>query len=473
MEFDPHFRDDIPAIFRGLRHIYSNEALRESVFHFLESSLLDAPGNEEAAAGAEERKPDPTVGRPGMSLREILVLAVLQRGINCDYDRLEHLANNHRQVRQMLGCSFVLDGTRCNRRTISRNAALLTPGILAKINRLVVAEGHDMSGWNPGERLAARCDSFVAETNDHFPMDVSLLWDATHGLFRTVNRACKERRLPGWRQARHLIDKFRGMFHGVRTAARRKSNPEAVTECVQESMKLADRAEASLEQLDTTGIPEGEANERKGFLDHARRQADQVYRRLVSGEKIPHEEKVLSMFEVYTRWCQKGKAGITAELGVPVTVVESERQFVLNARVTWTKSDADVATEVIAKTPERCPDLAQCSFDKGFRSPANRKALGAMLGLNAMPSKGRPTKAAREREGPEEFKAARRQHPAVESAINNLEKRGLDRVRNRGEAGFERTAWISVMGANRHRIGRILQERERKRTRGPALQSAA
>ena len=263
------------------------------------------------------------------------------------------------------------------------------------------------------------------------------------------------------------------MFHGVRTAARRKSNPEAVTEYVQESMKLADRAEASLEQLDKAGIPEGEANEIKGFLGHARRQADQVYRRLVVGEKIPHEEKVLSIFEVYTRWCQKGKAGITAELGVPVTVVESEHQFVLNARVMWTESDVDVATEVIAKTREWYPDLAQCSFDKGYHSPANQRALGAMLDLNAMPSKGRPTKAARKREGSEEFKAARRQHPAVESAINNLEKRGLDRVRNRGEAGFERTVWISVMAANCHRIGRMLQERERKRIRGPALQAAA
>ena len=91
MEFDPHCRDDIPAVLRGLQHIYSNAPLRESVFRLLESSLPDAPGNEEAAAGTEARKPDPTVGMPGMDLREILVLAVLQQGINCDYDRLEDL----------------------------------------------------------------------------------------------------------------------------------------------------------------------------------------------------------------------------------------------------------------------------------------------------------------------------------------------------------------------------------------------
>ena len=373
----------------------------------------------------------------------------------------------------MPGCSFLLDGTRYNRRTISRNEALLTPDILAEANRLVVAEVHELTGWKSGERLAARCDSFVVETNVHFPTDVSLLRDSMRGLVRSAKGACEKVEVPGWRQASHLIDKFRGLYHSVRTAARRKSNPGAVAECVQESMKLADRAEESLERLEEAGMPAAETKEIRGFLGHARRQADQVFRRLVPGEKIPHEEKVLSIFEVRTRWCQKGKAGITAEPGVPVTVVESERQFVMNARVTRTESDVDVPAEVIAKTRRRYPELAQCSFDKGYHSPANRKAPGAMPELNAMPSKGRPTRAAREREGSEKFKAARKRHPAVESAINNLEKRGLDRVRNRGEAGFERTAWISVMAANCHRIGRMLQVRERKRIRGPALQAAA
>ena len=74
-----------------------------------------------------------------MDFRELFVLVVPQQSINCDYDSLEDLANNHRQVRQMIGCSFVRDGTRYNRRAISRNVALLTPGLLAEINCLFVA----------------------------------------------------------------------------------------------------------------------------------------------------------------------------------------------------------------------------------------------------------------------------------------------------------------------------------------------
>ena len=114
------------------------------------------------------------------------------------------------------------------------------------------------------------------------------------------------------------------------------------------------------------------------------------------------------------------------------------------------------------------PELRSCSFDKGFHSPANRAALDGLLGLNALPRKGRLSGKDKEREGAEEFVQARQQHPAVESAIHNLERRGLDRVRTHGKAGFERTVALAVTAANLHRIGLLLQRRERKALRRAA-----
>ena len=49
----------------------------------------------------------------------------------------------------------------------------------------------------------------------------------------------------------------------------------------------------------------------------------------------------------------------------------------------------------------------------------------------------------------------------MESAINNLEQRGLDRVLSRGSGGFERMVGLAVVAANLHRIGLVLQRRER------------
>ncbi len=53
----------------------------------------------------------------------------------------------------------------------------------------------------------------------------------------------------------------------------------------------------------------------------------------------------------------------------------------------------------------------------------------------------------------------------MESATNNLERRGLDRVRTHGKEGFQRTVALAVVAANLHRIGLILQRQERKTLR--------
>ena len=52
IKFDARSRDDIPALLKGLQHIYANEETRNKMFALLENAL-DSQAN-------------PTVGRPGM-----------------------------------------------------------------------------------------------------------------------------------------------------------------------------------------------------------------------------------------------------------------------------------------------------------------------------------------------------------------------------------------------------------------------
>ena len=226
---------------------------------------------------------------------------------------------------------------------------------------------------------------------------------------------------------------------------------------------LVARAEQTLPRLAGQQETEAARAEAERLLGHARRQIDQIDRRVLQGQKIPHAEKVFSIFEEHTRWCAKGKLGKKVELGVPVAVVESEQQYVLHWQVMWEEEDVDVARELVEETQRQHPQLKECSFDKGFHSPSNRKELDALLELNALPRKGRLGKADRKREGASEFRAARKAHAAVESAINNLEQRGLGRVLSRGAEGFERMVGLGVVAANLHRIGLVLQRRERAR----------
>ena len=63
---NPKSRDDIPAVLKGLQHIWCDEALRVRLFALLDEHILP--------------EADRTVGRPGMDLWQILVLGVLKQG---------------------------------------------------------------------------------------------------------------------------------------------------------------------------------------------------------------------------------------------------------------------------------------------------------------------------------------------------------------------------------------------------------
>ena len=111
----------------------------------------------------------------------------------------------------------------------------------------------------------------------------------------------------------------------------------------------------------------------------------------------------------------------------------------------------------------RFPDLRAVSFDRGFHSPDNRVRLDALLDHNVLPKTGYLNKADRERERGDAFVALRRQHPAVEAAIDNLKHRGLDRVLAYGAEGFARMVALSVVALYIRRIGLLLRRKARRR----------
>ena len=443
---DPKSRDDIPAVLKGLQLLY--EQRRAELWALLEGGVCP--------------ESDHRLGRPGMDLWRILVLGVLKQGLDCDFDRLHELANQHRTVRAMLGHGD-FDEHEYQYQTVVDNVSLLTPELLRAVNRLVVETGHGIVKKKPGAILRGRCDSFVAKTNVRHPTDVGLLMDSVRCMVREVVRACDRHGVGGWRQHAHLTQRAQRLARQVCTARMRKRRPEAVGEYVALCRKLAERTVGSVDVLERAGAGAGELAPVLRWLADVSRQVDQVERRLLLGEKIPHSEKVFSVFEPHTRWVSKGKAGNPVELGVPVCVVEDQHRFVLEWAVLWDGEDVHVAVPLIEAARTAWPDLRACSFDKGFHSPANRARLDALLpDGNVLPQKGRLGKAAKARELAPAFVAARQRHPSVESGIHHLQHHGLGRVRTKGAEGFARTVALSIVAANLHTLGVLLQRRERR-----------
>ena len=300
--------------------------------------------------------------------------------------------------------------------------------------------------------------TFVVETDVHYPTDVSLLWDAMRCLLRTIGPLSRAHDIRGWRQWKKQWRDVRSLFHRVRSTRRAKGRPEGVEEYLTRCRLLVERVKGGVAELTAMGVGTEVVVKLEGDIAHAERQIDQVDRRLLRGETISHDEKVFSIFDEHTRWISKGKAGHPVELGVPVCVIEDQHRFVLNHLVLWEESDVDIAVPMIEETRELFAQFRACSFDRGSHSPANRRRLDELLDVNALPKKGWLSKADTARETTPEFRALRHAHPAVESAVNHPEHHGLDRELTLGAAGFERTVALSVLGANIHRLGKILRE---------------
>jgi hypothetical protein len=197
----------------------------------------------------------------------------------------------------------------------------------------------------------------------------------------------------------------------------------------------------------------------ESFIAHAERQIDQILRRVVEGENIPHDEKVFSVFEEHTEWISKGKAGVSQELGLKVCILEDQYRFILHHYVIQNQTDDQVAVKMVSDTQGKFAELSSCSFDKGFHSPKNQEELKSLLNQVVLPRKGRLSTEALQIEHSDEFIHARHQHAAVESAINALENHGLDRCPDHGIAGFERYVALAVLARNLQILGAILQKR--------------
>ena len=459
ISFDLRSRDEIPQLLMGLQHIWCTPELREKVFEILEKIV------------PVETSAD--TGRPGMELWKILVLGTIRLNCNWDYDKVQEIANQHTTLRQMLGHAFMDQSYQYPIQTIKDNVGLLTPEVLDEINQVVVKAGHSLVKKNCAAGLQGRCDSFVVETDVHYPTDINVLLDAIRKVIIVTARLCIAFGIEGWRQSSHNLKKIKKLYRRAQKLNRSTSKDErkraereaVIKEAYRAYVEVVEsfvaRAQDSVAQLNRRGCLAVIALlTLQGYIKHAQRQIDQVRRRVLHAEVIPHDEKVFSIFEQHTEWICKGKAGVPQELGLKVCVLEDHYGFILHHKVMEKQTDEQVTVAMVEEAKERFSELRSCSFDKGFYSPTNREVLAGVLEHVVLPKKGTRSLKDQEFEHSEEFIQARYRHSAVESAINAVENHGLDRCLDHGIHGFKRYVALAVVA----RICRFLEVSSSKKS---------
>jgi hypothetical protein len=431
--------------------------LKAQIFALLEAKIL---------AGKK------ATGRTGMDLWQILVLGVVRLGLDADWDRLEHVANYDMLVRQMLGVPSTPwdeDPKLFGHQTLRDNVALLDDQLLETINALIAAAGREVfakKGDAPFAALEIKVDTYVLESDVHFPTDLNLLWDAGRKCVDLIQKYRDQfgYDLPGWRKAkewrRQLKNCERLTSHILYRGGPNKETrvKRAVRDYLTVGRALSDKVRDSLLGLCDQAVDAAHWQALEYFHQMLDKHLDLVQRRLLKEETIPAHEKIFSLFEPHTEWIAKGKHRPNVELGHRLLIATDQNQLIQDYFVPVGQVDVDQSVPVADRLLGRygAGALASLSFDKGFTRAQDRELLSLYVPTVIMPRRGKKTATQALEESQKGFVALRHAHSAVESEINSLEHHGLNRCLDVGLEGYLRYVGYGVMSYNLHVIGREL-----------------
>ncbi len=455
-------RHQLAPVLVALQYIFTTPELSEKVFKILEGKILSG-----------KKK----TGRLGLSLWEILVLSSVRLSLGIDYDFLLDQANDHETLRGIMGVgkSDFTAGKEYKIQTIKDNVALLDEETIRQINEMVVDAGHQLIKKKENEdiELRIKMDSYVLESNIHFPTDLNLLWDSGRKCYDCIDYYfSKNIVLSGWRKHQANRNKFRTAYRRVSEIHRLKGKnyderlKVSTKKYLARASTLSQKVHRSIKELYTL-LAAGKLSLMqtlriellKYYLEMLDKHIDLVERRILQGEKIPHKEKVFSIFEPHTEWINKGKLHKKPELGHNVAVATDQYQFIVDYEVMVQQSDPEMGMLLGLRMIEHFRGLHKIysiSFDRGFYSSLLKNTLSKEVGKVIMPKRGKKSEKQKEEESEECFVKLRKEHSAVESNINQLEHNGLDRCPDQGIEGFKKYVGLGVLAYNLHHLGKLL-----------------
>jgi IS5 family transposase len=469
IQFPLRSRDELAPVLKALQYIFITPELNKQVFELLEQKVC---------SGKKQ------TGRKGMDLWHILVLAIVRHALGTNWDRLEHTANYDTLVRKTLGIhvvKFGIEETEFAYQTIIDNVSLIDEAMLQSINQIVVGYGHNLLKKKGEEVLALtlKTDSYVVETNVHFPTDLNLLWDSARKSLDIAKRIAKGNNIEGWRKIKFIKGQVKSLFRSASQMVFRGGykDPEKKRKAVKEYLQYADTLAERLQTLAQTpsGMPSMIIQaELTHYLEYMNKFIDQIDRRLLKGEEIPAPEKVFSIFEPHTEWIVKGKLHPNVELGKLLLITTDQFQFIVDYKLMEYEKDAAQVKPLCERIKNKFHDreILSHSFDKSFHSKDNYAAVKENTQQVIMPKRGNKNKEEQERESDKAFKKLRNKHSAVESNINMLEHHGLNRCPDKGLHGLKDYVGFSVLAYNLHILGNHLIAREKEKEKRKLLKAA-
>lgn len=322
---------------------------------------------------------DNATGAEGMSAEQIVRAAIIKQCEGYSYEELAfHLADS-KAYRNFCLLGF---GETYAKSTLNANIKAISADTWEAINRVLLGYA-DSEDIEHGRK--ARIDCTVVESNIHTPTDSELLWDGVRVLSRLPERARGE-----------LADlQFCFMNHTRRSKKRRLAiqnakNADQREKQYKDLIKLTENtvgyAESAVQALvrhsppvfDQAVLGMAIKQELEHYLPLVRQVICQTTRRVIYGESVPADEKLVSLFEPHTDIIKKDRRD--TYYGHKICLTGGASNLILDCQIlSGNPADATLTRTMLERQEEIFgqPPL-KVALDGGFASKENLQAAKQM-----------------------------------------------------------------------------------------------
>jgi IS5 family transposase len=384
-------------------------------------------------------------GRPGLSGDLTLRAAIIKQMNGFSYEELTfHLADSL-SYRRFCGLAYPDEAP--GKSALAKNIKRISAETWHKINHVILryAQAQDVED---GRKV--RIDPTVTETNIHFPTDNALLFDCVRTLSRILGQAKESFGVPFHNRCRRAKRRHVAIINAKRNSQRIGPYKDLLR-VTGETIHYGKQAIEHLRQEkgSMTGLAHRLARELEHYVPLALQVVSQTERRVLEGQSVPAEEKLVSIFEPHTDIIRKDRRD--TYYGHKVTLTGGASGLVLD----WVVEDGNPAdSTLLVRMLERHKALYrrpphQATADGGFATKHNLDSAKT-LGVQEMVfAKKRDLKVEDMVTQTWLFKRLRDFRAGIEGIISFLKRVfGLSRCTWKGKASFASYVGASIVSAN-------------------------
>lgn len=389
-------------------------------------------------------------GAHGMSAEQVLRCAIVKILFDFTYEELAFHIVDSQSLRWF--CRIGIADQGFQKSALNSNIKRISAQTWELINRDILGYA-DEQGIEKGRTV--RTDCTCVESPIHKPTDSNLLWDGVRVLTRIIKRVRDEfGKVPGFSD--HTKRAKRRML-AVMNAKGKKDRKKAYVDLIKAADSVIEYARTAQKVVAFQGHSGCVYHERlEHYVGLTEKVVDQTRRRVLMGENVPANEKIVSIFEPHTDIIVKDRRETI--FGHKVCLTGGASNLILDCVIqSGNPADVELAIPMLDRQKQiykRYP-LKAC-FDGGFASRKNLKQAKQRGIKDVCFAKKRGLTEEDMCRSQYVYNRLRRFRAGIESGISWLKRcMGFDRCTWKGLNAFKSYVWSSIVAANLLTVARV------------------